>query len=47
MTIIAQNLVLLKKDKEAEKWFQKTRKVGEAHGLFTLECSACMGLGQV
>ena len=28
-------------------WFERARAVGEAHGFFTLESKACLGLGQL
>ena len=31
----------------AEKWFNDTRRVAEAHGFFTLESEACFGLGKL
>jgi hypothetical protein len=33
------------KRKEAVEYYQKARKVGEAHGFFSVECRACLGLG--
>jgi tetratricopeptide (TPR) repeat protein len=33
--------------KQAETWFQKARKLGEKHGCYVVECSACLGLGRV
>ena len=30
---------------ESETWFERARKVGEAHGFFSLESVACIGLG--
>ena len=32
-------------EKEAVRWFQAVRDLGEAHGFFIMECKACMGLG--
>jgi hypothetical protein len=32
-------------DAKASIWFQRARDVGAAHGFFTLESKACMGLG--
>ena len=31
---------------EASVYLQKARKVGEAHGFFSVECRACLGLAQ-
>jgi len=28
-------------------WFQRARKVAEAHGFFSVECEACRGLGRI
>jgi len=36
-----------RRDKEADKYLQKARKVAEAHGFFSVECRACHGLGEV
>jgi len=33
------------KRQEAAEYYQKARKVGEAHGFFSVECRACLGLG--
>ena len=42
----AETLLVLKRRAEAAKYFQRARDVGRAHGFFSAECSACMGLGQ-
>ena len=34
------------KQQEASLYYQKARKVGEAHGFFSVECRACLGLGR-
>ena len=34
------------KYQEAAEYYQQARKVGEAHGLFSVECEACLGLGE-
>ena len=34
------------KQQEASLYYQKARKVGEAHGFFSVECRACCGLGE-
>ena len=31
----------------AAKYYQRARDVGAAHGFFSVECDACLGLGQV
>jgi len=35
----------LERRSEAEKWNQRARDVGAAHGFFSLESKACIGLG--
>jgi hypothetical protein len=35
------------KREEAEKWFNRARDVGAAHGFFSVESSACHGLGKL
>jgi len=35
----------LKRDSEAATWSQRARDVGAAHGFFSLESKACVGLG--
>ena len=32
---------------ESKSYFLKTRKVAEAHGFFSLECKACIGLSEI
>ena len=39
-------LRFLHRDSEAATWFQRARDVGAAHGFFSLESSACTGLGE-
>ena len=46
MCNLATNLSGAGKHQEASLYFQKARKVGEAHGFFSVECRACLGLGQ-
>ena len=41
----AEFLVLVDKVQEAAVYFQSARDVGAAHGFFSVECSACLGLG--
>jgi hypothetical protein len=36
----------LDRKSEAATWYQRARDVGAAHGFFSLESSACMGLGE-
>ena len=44
---IAEQLHILGKTQEAAGYFQRARKLGEAHGFFLLECESCLGLGQL
>jgi hypothetical protein len=37
----------LERNSEAATWYQRARDVGAAHGFFSLESIACMGLGRV
>jgi hypothetical protein len=46
MCFLADNLRAAGKRQEASLYCQKARKVGEAHGFFSVECRACLGLGQ-
>jgi len=39
-------LRLLHRDREAATWSQRARDVGAAHGFFSLESMACVGLGE-
>ena len=43
--LLADNLFEAGKHQEAAEYYQKARKVGEAHGFFSVECRACNGLG--
>jgi len=45
MCTLADNLNEAGKRQEAAEYFQKARKVGEAHGFFSVEYRACLGLG--
>jgi hypothetical protein len=45
MCTVADVLLSLQRDSEAVTWFQRARDVGAAHGFFTLESTACLGLG--
>jgi len=40
-------LRLVERCSEAATWYQRARDVGAAHGFFSLESKACMGLGRV
>jgi hypothetical protein len=46
MCTLADTLDVAGKQQEASLYYQKARKVGEAHGFFSVECRACLGLGQ-
>jgi len=43
----AAHLVDAGKVQEAAGYFQRARDVGAAHGFFSVECSACRGLGRM
>ncbi|KAJ1479958.1 hypothetical protein T484DRAFT_1812368, partial [Baffinella frigidus] len=43
----AESLLVLTKHPEAIKLFERARKLGEAHGFFSVECRACEGIGQL
>ena len=43
---LADNLSEVGKHQHAAEYYQKARKVGEAHGFFSVECRACLGLGE-
>jgi hypothetical protein len=34
-------------DQESEGYFQRARKIAEAHGFFSVECESCFGLGKL
>ena len=42
---MGEKLGLLGKHQEGAGCFARARAVGAAHGLFSVECKACMGLG--
>ena len=44
---VADYLLLLGQQQEAEGYFQRVRKIAEAHGFFSAECDACLGLGRL
>jgi len=41
----AEHLFTADKREQAATYFQRARDVGAAHGFFSVECSACLGLG--
>ena len=43
----AEYLELAGKRQEAAGYYQRARDVGAAHGFFSVECTACIGLGTV
>jgi hypothetical protein len=45
MCSLSDILRLLDRDSEAATWFRRARDVGAAHGFFSLESRACIGLG--
>ena len=47
MCSFARTLILAGKREEAERWYQRARDVGAAHGFFSVESSACLGLGEL
>ena len=47
MCNLSDILRLLNRMSEAATWCQRARDVGAAHGFFSLECKACIGLGNV
>jgi hypothetical protein len=46
MCRLADVLRSLDNNSEAGTWNQRARDVGAEHGFFSLECTACMGLGK-
>jgi hypothetical protein len=44
---VANYLPGLGRRQEAEGYFQRARQIAEAHGFFSVECDACLGLGNV
>ncbi|KAJ1475180.1 hypothetical protein T484DRAFT_1829505 [Baffinella frigidus] len=47
MCILAIGLEDAGRKQEAGAWYQKARDVGAAHGFFSVECQACLGLGKL
>ena len=43
MCSIAQDLTFLRKDGEADAYFQAARDLGSKHGFFSVECESCIG----
>ena len=43
----ASSLNVAGKREEGERWFNRARDVGAAHGFFSVESSACLGLGDL
>ena len=46
MCSLSDTLRFLERNSEAATWFQRARDVGAAHGFFSLESKACLGLGR-
>jgi len=46
MCSLSNMLRFLERNSEAATWSQRARDVGAAHGFFSLECNACIGLGR-
>jgi tetratricopeptide (TPR) repeat protein len=44
---VRRYLVRAGKVQEAAAYYQRARDVGAAHGFFSVECKACLGLGRV
>jgi len=47
MCILSNILSSLEGNSKAATWYQRARDVGAAHGFFSLESKACVGLGEV
>mmetsp|Transcript_56094 Transcript_56094/g.133904 ORF Transcript_56094/g.133904 Transcript_56094/m.133904 type:complete len:296 (-) Transcript_56094:42-929(-) len=45
MCSLADRLFTAGKRQESVWWLERARKVAEAHGFFSVECRACLGLG--
>jgi len=43
---VADQLPVLGRRQEAEGYYQRARKIAEAHGFFLIECESCLGLGR-
>jgi len=46
MCQLAASLVSAHRPQDAAKQFERARDVGAAHGLFSVEREACLGLGK-
>ena len=46
MCNLSAMLCFFERHSEASTWYQRARDIGAAHGFFTLESIACMGLGR-
>jgi len=46
MCNLSDVLCFLERNSEAATWYQRARDVGAAHGFFSLESTACIGLGE-
>ncbi|KAJ1483455.1 hypothetical protein T484DRAFT_1949889 [Baffinella frigidus] len=46
MCICADYLLVLGKGQEAARYYLRARKIAEAHGFFSVECTSCLGLGK-
>ena len=44
---VAESLLVLERRQEARKQYERARDVGAAHGFFSIECRACVGLGNI
>ena len=47
MCTLSSTLIAAGKREEGERWYQRARDVGAAHGFFSVESSACLGLGEL
>jgi len=44
---VADHLLGFGRRQEAEGYFERARKIAEAHGFFSVECLSCLGLGKL
>jgi tetratricopeptide (TPR) repeat protein len=47
MTTLGGMFMSMKHYEVAKIYFQEVRDIGVAHGFFTMECKACLGLGRI
>jgi len=47
LCIVGDHLLVLGRRQDADKHFQRARKIAEEHGFFTIECESCLGLGNL